>query len=620
MRPVLFYDAESQLNRARVARWNRMTIHEVMYVPYDDSHGILPETFGAPPKPSEDTAFHLVEEDGKIYTNGDAVARLWKYTPREYWKYDLIQRVSGWKAAHDVWYARTAKQRLHFDRLHWIFNGLDEDAPTYYATRWMFLRMMGLIYAIAFASFWWQAMALIGSEGVAPATYFAEGMRSALDFEDNPIVAFMQFPTVFLIASNDMAIHVVCGIGLMGGVWLMIGFVPQLAALACWLSYLSVLLVSQKFLGYQWDTLLLEVGFLTIFFAPLALFPRGEQDSVPSTAILWLLRILCARLMWTSGLSKLGGPTWMDLSALSYHFETQPIPHFLSWHVHHFPGDVLSIFVVIMFIIELVLPLFVVAPRRLRAFAGRGFILLMILIMATGNYGFFNLLTIALAVTLFDDAHAKKWFASTAFARVTAPQVRKLPPWPRYGVVALVIIATVPLQAYYLGFRIAPPIVRPLQGYVHALYPWHLASSYGLFARMTTTRPEIIIEGSNDGTNWEPYEFQFKPGALDQAPRWAQPHMPRIDWQLWFEALHAERGGGPEPWFQNLCVALMRGDESVLAQIRENPFEGKPPRYIRARLFQYQFSSREELNEKDLWWTREEVGTYLSPVELSEAP
>lgn len=620
MRPVLFYDSDSQLMRARVARWHRMTIQAVQYIPYDDAHGILPDFLGPPPKPDAETLFHLVEDDGEVYTGAAAATRLWKYTPRQDWKYTLAQRYKKPNAILDSWYSQTARHRSVAERLHWLLSGVDEEPPTYYATRWIFLRVMGLVWAIAFGSFWWQAMGLIGSEGLLPADTYMENIGASLEMEAHPVRGFIKYPTLLHFAASDLAIHAICGVGLVAGLLLMVGFLPQLAALACWLAYLSLFQAARDFLGFQWDTLLLEAGFLTIFFAPCVVRPRSDQGSVPSLAMLWLLRILCARLMLSSGLSKLGGETWMDLSALTYHFETQPLPHLLSWHAHHLPAAVLMGGVLLTFLVEILIPLFVFAPRRLRAFAGRSIILFMLLIIATGNFGFFNLLTIALALTFFDDIHVRRWFASTAFARIAPPPVRSLPPWPRYALVFLVVVITVPIQTYYMCGRIAPVLVTPLKPYVYAVAPWHFGAGYGLFSRVSTTRPELIIEGSSDGTNWEAYEWPFKAGSPDRAPRWAQPHMPRIDWQLWFEALRAERGDPPEPWFQNLLARLLEGEEGVTQLLAENPFEENPPNYIRATLYQYRFTTREEHDEDGAWWVREERGIYLGPVELSPMP
>jgi len=130
---------------------------------------------------------------------------------------------------------------------------------------------------------------------------------------------------------------------------------------------------------------------------------------------------------------------------------------------------------------------------------------------------------------------------------------------------------------------------------------------------MTTTRPEIIVEGSNDGQNWMPYEFRYKPGDVKRAPPWVAPYQPRLDWQMWFAAL----GNASEnPWFYNFVARLLQGSQSVLGLLAHNPFPGSPPHYLRAVVYDYRFSNFAERRATGAWWVREEKATYLPPISL----
>ena len=234
----------------------------------------------------------------------------------------------------------------------------------------------------------------------------------------------------------------------------------------------------------------------------------------------------------------------------------------------------------------------------------------------TGNYGFFNGLGLLLCLPLLDDK------ALLAFRNRTVPAAEPLPgawrparwPWP---VMLCLTILVVPLTMIPLlrtaGVRQTwPAPVGWLYGWTQ---PWRTFNGYGLFAVMTPKRPEIIVQGSDDGRNWRDYVFKYKPGDLRRAPGFVAPYQPRLDWQLWFAAL-----GGPRtnPWFYHFEYCLLQNSPSVLALLGPNPFPKSPPKYVRALLYEYHFTDRATRRGTDAWWRRELKGLYAPPLSLED--
>jgi hypothetical protein len=376
-----------------------------------------------------------------------------------------------------------------------------------------------------------------------------------------------------------------------------------------WLTYLSLSIVCRDFLGFQWDTLLLETGFLAIFLAPLTRRERLRHLIDPPRAAVWLMLWLLFRLMVGSGAVKLasGDAAWHDLTALAFHFETQPIPTPVAWYAHQLPLWFLKGSTLAMFVTELVVPFLILAPRRLRALAFVPLVGFQALVALTGNYAFFNLLTAALCLFLLDDATLD--VGGTGVAQVLRSRLRD-------GLVVAVAVVTVPVSA--VAFTRALGIGLPGAGLIDplasAMAPFRSVNAYGLFAVMTTTRPEIVLEGSDDGAAWMEYEFKYKAGDLHRRPPWVAPHQPRLDWQMWFAALGRFED---DEWFQNFCVRLLQADKEVLRLLERDPFEGRRPRYIRAVLYRYRFSDAEARRRDGVWWTRERVREYSPVLSLS---
>jgi hypothetical protein len=446
----------------------------------------------------------------------------------------------------------------------------------------LFIKALGAVYLIAFVSFGAQAAGLIGSQGILPVANFLHGMREALGAR-----AFWYAPTVFWLASSDLALRIAWIAGAALSIVLMLGFFRRVCLVALLILYLSISTAGQDFWSFQWDILLTEAGFLAVF-----------ADG--SSARAWLYRWLLFRLMFMSGAVKLlsGDPTWRDLTALTYHYETQPLPTPIAWYMHQLPVWFQKASTVCVFLVELLVPFLIFAPRKPRRIAAWLLIGLQVLIFLTGNYTFFNLLAIALCVFLFAGPPPHPAQPETRTHRAVT-------------IALMVFVLTTSALQFLEMFRL--PLPAPAGQYLAWISPLRLVNSYGLFAVMTTTRPEIIVEGSNDGTAWTPYEFRFKPGDVKRAPPWVAPYQPRLDWQMWFAALG---NVGENRWFYNFAARLMQGSPPVLGLLERNPFPGSPPRYIRAVIYDYRFTDFAERRRTGAWWRREEKATYLRPISL----
>jgi hypothetical protein len=446
----------------------------------------------------------------------------------------------------------------------------------------LFLKALGAIYLIAFVSFGVQATGLIGSQGILPAANYLHAMHEALGAR-----AFWYAPTVFWANSSDLALRVAWIAGALAAIVLILGFFRQACLIAMLILYLSISTAGQDFWSFQWDILLTEAGFLAIF-----------ADASPGR--IWLFRWLLFRLMFMSGLVKLasGDPTWRNLTALSYHYVTQPLPTPIAWYMYQLPMWFQRASTAFVFFVELLVPFLIFAPIRLRRIGAGLMIGLQALILLTGNYTFFNLLAIALCAFLFADPPARGAQTETR---------------THQGVTIGLMVFVLTTSGLQFLEMIHLPLPAPARTYLVWISPLRLVNTYGLFAEMTTTRPEIVVEGSNDGTAWAPYEFRYKPGDVRRAPPWVAPYQPRLDWQMWFAALGS---ANESRWFYNFAARLLQGSPPALALLEHNPFPGSPPRYIRALVYDYRFTDSAERRRTGAWWRREQKATYLPAISL----
>ena len=476
--------------------------------------------------------------------------------------------------------------------------------------RWLFLRALGLVCLVAFVSLWVQVHGLVGSRGILP----LEGALQAWAREGG--VAWVRHPTVFWLASGDGALHAVCAAGTIAALAVALDVAALPALVLAWALYLSLAEAGQVFLHFQWDVLLLETGLVALFVVPRRGIWRRQGSAPPSRLGIWLLWWLLFRLMLASGVVKIlsNDPVWWDLTALAHHYETQPLPTTPAWWAHQLPRWVQRLCCGLMFAIELGLPFLIPWPRTGRRVAAAGFALLMLAIALTGNYGFFNLLTLALCIALVDDGVWRRVLPARLVERLERPAppsgvLARAGGWLAFPLaLALLVVGALPTLR---RFHIELP--ERAQGLLGILAPFRSVNAYGLFADMTDERPELVLEGSADGVDWTPYEFRWKPGRLDRAPGWAQPHMPRLDWQMWFAALGPGRARG---WLQGLFQRLLEGEPSVLALLADDPFPAAPPRYVRALLYRYRFTTPVERRASGDYWARELAGVALGPASL----
>ena len=478
-------------------------------------------------------------------------------------------------------------------------------SPAFATARWVFARLLGAIFFCAFASLAGQVRGLMGEHGIVPAREYLDAAWNQLGES-----ALWQVPSIFWIDASDTTLLAVCFAGMAVSVVLMAGILPGFCSLLLWALYLSLCSVGSPFLNFQWDALLLETALLAVFFLPFRWRPDWRTFTPTACAARWLLCWLLFRLMFQSGVVKLasGDETWRGLSALDFHFETQPLPLWTAWYVHQLPGGVLSVATAVMFAIELLAPWLIAAPRRWRHGGASALIALQLGILATGNYTFFNYLSIALCMLLFDDD------AWPARLRITSlPASPTIPEWRwRVAVAAIAVggvFTALPLLSSLGLVRRWP---APLAAIHNAVAPLRSFNGYGLFAVMTTSRLEISIEGSDDGKAWREYEFNWKPGNVNERPRLVAPFQPRLDWQMWFAALGTYRDN---PWFMRFLGRLLEGAPEVTGLLRTNPFPDKPPRTVRAVGYDYHFT---HLGDRSAaWWRREPLGLYCPPVSLN---
>jgi lipase maturation factor 1 len=504
--------------------------------------------------------------------------------------------------------------------------GKDVRPPTYFwARRWL-LRALGLIYLIAFVSLWVQVDGLVGSDGVSPLNQFLPAVRAQLGGD-----AYLLLPTLCWFNSTNAFLHFLCGGGVALSLLLIFGIAPAFILVALFVFYLSLTIAGQIFFTFQWDVLLLETGFLSIFFAPWQLWPRDlllwPRPTVAATASpvsragLFLLKFLLFKLMLMSGVVKLtsGDASWWNLTALDYHYWSQPLPTVFGWWADKSPEWFKHFSVAFCLVVEIVVPFFIWAPRRPRLIAAGLIIFLQITIAITGNYCFFNLLTIALCLLLIDDSVAASLCPGAFPRRVpnTAAQRRGYSiAICSYAAIA-VIIVTLPVNAWLIfsAFKPRTPPPRLLATLYEQLGAFRIINGYGLFRVMTKDRGEILLEGSADGLEWLPYEFKWKPGDLKRPPGWCAPHQPRLDWQMWFAALESPR---ENPWFIGLILRLLQGSRDVNGLLAHNPFPDKPPRFIRAMFYRYRFTSAAELRQTGAWWKRQELREYFPTLSLDQ--
>jgi lipase maturation factor 1 len=505
----------------------------------------------------------------------------------------------------------------------WLFDW-QQGASERLIPRWIFLRAFGLIYFSAFFSLLFQIRGLIGPEGILPAGPYLQAIAQSLRHVERIWYA----PTLFWFTSSSHMLVAICWIGMIASLLVAVNFWPRGMLLICFVCFLAFVSAAQDFSSYQSDGMLLEAGFISFFFAPPDFRPGLGRSHPPSRASMFLLLWEWLRIYFQSGAVKLlsGDPQWRNFTAMDEYYQNGPLPTWIGWYVQHLPHWFHAFATGATLVMELGLIWLAFFPRRWRIALFFIVTAWQIPVILTANYTFLNYLVLLLGVLLLDDRFFAGLSAKLGGRFKIADQLQEtpqkatqeLPEWKRmFRTIKLSLASAMLLWIFYattvelvwMFWRIPLP-TSP----VAALEPFRIANQYGLFAVMTRGRYEIEFQGSQDGQNWTPYKFRFKPQELNQAPGIYAPYQPRFDWNLWFASLGSWR---EYPIVANTEIRLLSNDSDVLALFAGNPFPQAPPQYVRAILWQYWFTTMAEKRLTGAWWRRELLGLYAPELALA---
>jgi hypothetical protein len=449
---------------------------------------------------------------------------------------------------------------------------------------WLFVRAIALIYFAAFLSLSVQIEGLVGENGILPVQYFFQNTEARFGE-----IAWLRIPTLFWLDSSDSSLVLACYAGMLFSGLLFIGKAQLISGICLFGLYLSLFHVGQLFLSFQWDYLLLEAGFLTIFLI-------WNNNRV----VIFLFHWLLFRLRFLSGASKLQDPSWLNLSTLNYYFETQPLPHLGSWYFHQLPDWLLKTGTGFTLFVELIVPFFIFLPRRFRLFAAFSTILLQVMIIASSNHNWINLLTIVLCLFLLDDRllHPLRKFSITENARqvVNRPAL-----WVTSFFGVLIFSTSVAIATQVFSTINVPKAFFWTRA-------WGLGNAYHVFPTMQTERYEFSIEGSYDGKEWKQYHFKYKPNHPGEVPPFIVPHQPRLDWMIWFMP---PKEFDMKFWFDSFIYGLIQNEPAITGLLKHNPFENeKAPRYVRVLTYRYKFTNLAERKQAGNYWKSEYLGEF----------
>ena len=462
----------------------------------------------------------------------------------------------------------------------------------YRLVAWLFLRLLGLVYVAAFVSLAVQIQALAGAEGIHPI-----GEQLARARELYGALRFVQYPSLFWLNAGDIALLAVAWGGALLGLALFLGRDDRVLLIVTYVCYLSLYHAGQRFTSFQWDYLLLETGFLAI------LLPGGPK------LVVWLFRWVLFKLRFLSGLAKVlsGDEAWRHLTALNHYFETQPLPHAGAWYAHQLPDWLLRVGTAGTLFVELVVPFFFLLPRRFRHMGAWITILWQLLIIATSNHNFINLLTILLCLFLFDDRSLARVLPErlAAWAIAHSP-LSSQPRRPVAAVTLVVALVVVPASLVSAAEMVWRKPIPTLSGWLDYLEPYRVANRYHIFPTIDTERLSVQVEASRDGHDWVPLDWRYAPDDPAAMTPFIVPHQPRLDWQLWFVPK-------APPFLDDFGAFLDRlldGSPSVTRLLAKPPFADEPPTMLRVRVYRYRFATPSEHAEQGVWWVREDLGPF----------
>ena len=470
-------------------------------------------------------------------------------------------------------------------------------APEYWLSRLILERGIAVIYVFAFVAAARQFRALIGDQGLLPVPRYV-ARRS---FRQSPSIFHAYYSDRFFaaVAWSGAALSAAMAAGLADVLPL---WASVLLWLLLWVLYLSIVNVGQTWYAFGWESLMLEMGLLATLL--------GNNQVAPPVLTMWLARLLLFRLEFGAGLIKLRGDScWRDLTCLFYHHETQPMPGPLSWFFHHIPKPLHRVEVAGNHVAQLVVPFGLFAPQPVASIAGAIVVITQLWLVASGNFAWLNWLTILLGCSVID--------TSSLAAVITVPSQPALVDPPLWFAVLVIVFGVLTLVLSYWPVR---NMISRGQRMNMSFNPFHVVNAYGAFGSIGRTRREVVIEGTDEAvvteaTVWKEYEFKGKPGGVRRLPRqWAPYHL-RLDWLMWFAALSPQYAYS---WFRPFILRLLRNDPPTLRLLRRNPFPDAPPRYVRAQLYRYRFTTAAELRRDHAWWHRTLEGSYLRPTALTD--
>lgn len=487
---------------------------------------------------------------------------------------------------------------------------IPDTPPTYWLTRFVILRLLGIIYAVAFLVAINQIIPLIGANGLLPVGIYLKQVGAALGSAG---AGFVRLPSLFWLFHSDTSLLIAAIVGFVLSCVVIAGYANALLLAVLWFLYMSFVHVGQDWYGYGWEIQLTETGFLAIFLSPL-LDLRPFPRYAPPLPIIVLFRWLTFRIMLGSGLIKFrGDKIWRNGTALYYYFESQPIPGPLSRWFHFLPHTALKIGVWFNWLAELIAPWFIFWPRIARHIAGLVILLFQFTIILSGNLSFLNWLTIIPALACFDDSFWSKFLPGMLVrkAEAAADNAETSKPMLTTAWSVAVIIALLSIQPV-LNLFSTKQIMNS------SFDPLDLVNTYGAFGSVGQERFNVIFEGTmddtlNDKATWKPYIYKGLPVLPDKQPPQIAPYQLRLDWQMWFAAMST---ADEYPWTYNLIWKLLHNDARAISLFNVNPFPSKPPRYIRAVLYRYKFA--EPGNPKGFYWNREQLGIWISPLSAND--
>ncbi len=474
----------------------------------------------------------------------------------------------------------------------------------------MILRLLGLVYAVAFLVAINQILPLIGSDGLLPAGSYLARVR---EFYGSNWEGFLHLPSLFWLGHSDAALLTLSWIGLLLSLVVLGGYANAIMLAVLWALYLSLVHVGQDWYGFGWESQLCETGFLAVFLVPL-LDGRPFPRRAPPEPVIWLFRWLIFRVMVGAGLIKLRGDVvWRNLTALYYHFETQPLPNPLSRWFDFLPHLVLRAGVLVNDLAELVAPWFVFWQCLGRRIAGIVIIVFQGILILSGNLSFLNWLTIIPALACLDDGLWGRILPRSLVTRASAAASAAVPSRGQRWVTGAVTVLVV-----FLSVDPALNLISPRQRMNASFDRLDLVNTYGAFGTVGRVRYNVVFEGTDsvvpdDAAAWRPYPYKGLPVDVRTRPPQVAPYQLRLDWQMWFAAM-----GTPQqyPWTLHLVWKLLHNDPGALSLFARNPFPRRPPRYIRAVLWQYSFARPG--NPDGRWWNRKRLGLWLPPLSVAD--